>query len=80
MERNWEKELERLQRAVVYRKRALEKKAKEKGIVWERFGEREYRDLMDKFGLLLYTSEYDIRVRAWAIIDEFKKWCWDFTL
>lgn len=80
MEKNWKEELKKLERTITAKKRTLIKKAKERGMIWEDFGQKEYRDITDKFGELLLTSEWDIRQRAWILVEEFRKWAQTYTL
>lgn len=65
--------------AIEHAKQKLVKEAKEKGI-YENFGQKEYRDLMDKYDPM-YNQTIDVmeRNRQLAALDEFSRWCATYT-
>ena len=48
-------------------------RAKKKGI-WEDFGQREVRVIMDKYSEHRYMND-----GAWALIQSFDNWCMNYT-
>lgn len=60
-----------LEREILKVKKALVNKAKKKGI-WEYFGQKEARKLMDTYG----NGDFD----RMQLIGDFEEWCNDFEL
>ena len=65
--------------AIEHAKQKLVKEAKEKGI-YENFGQKEYRDLMDKYDPM-YNQTIDVMEinRQLAALDAFANWCSTYT-
>jgi hypothetical protein len=69
-EKETRKEIERsIKRDVAKMKRRLMRQAKKRGI-WENFGQKEFRDLDNKYGY--YTCDRDVDTQP---IFDFREWC-----
>ena len=64
-----------LKKDVAKMKRRLTQQAKKRGMIWENFGQKEFRDLTDKYGRYLYDREVDTKP-----IFDFGEWICNYTI
>lgn len=64
-----------LKKDVAKMKRRLTQQAKKRGMIWENFGQKEFRDLTDRYGRYLYDIEVDTKP-----IFDFEEWASNYVM
>lgn len=70
---DYKKIVDSLRKDVDKIKKKLIRRAKEKGGVWENFGQKEFRQLWDKYGRYIYDYEFR-ELGGDKLLDGFRNW------